>query len=213
MHHPPPRTTSRDPHWLPPTANSWELHCLRLCLCRWVHRVGRADVLEGDARQGRRRGGTASVYYTRIRDKRPEGTTGDGNIPTTVLVVQIATKHRLLHFPNIFAEHTHRHAVLGVLLDQPRSYEREGGSRYVYVHRFITFFKVSRCPISIHIHPTSALSKNLSALFFHLLNIPSFSLATLFLTSFGFHVIVAFGRLLFSILWTCPYHISCFGLM
>lgn len=48
---------------------------------RWIHSVGRSDVLEGNCRSWSRGSGIAAIYDNRLRDQRSKGGAGDGYLP------------------------------------------------------------------------------------------------------------------------------------
>lgn len=96
---------------------------------RRLHGTGRSDVVEGDAGTGRRRGEAAPIHDNRLRDERPQGEVGDWHLPEAVAQFQATAQHRLLRLPDLSAEHPHRHAQLGQLLDQSRGDQRSRRSR------------------------------------------------------------------------------------
>jgi hypothetical protein len=58
-----------------------------------------------------------------------QGKTSHRSLSETFVVIQTSEKHRIFHFSNLLAQHSHCDAVVGVLLDQSRGYERESSIR------------------------------------------------------------------------------------
>lgn len=102
---------------------------LKSLFSRWLHGGRRADVLEGHTGPGRRGGRAAPVHHRRVRDERPQRAPRHRHLPASVPLLQAPAQHRLLHLPDLPAQHPHRDAVLGLVLDQPRGDERQGGPR------------------------------------------------------------------------------------
>lgn len=127
--------------------------CPHLIAFRWLHCVRCCHVLEeySGERSGRSR--AATIHDSGLRNKRSKGEeasikfydsstqqrktlsfpgkTSDWSLSETLLVVQTPEEYRIFHFPDIFAKHSHRDAVVGVVLDQSRGDECPSSFRFV----------------------------------------------------------------------------------
>lgn len=130
-------------------------------LSRWLHGVGRGDVLAGEVGGGRGYGRTPTVHHRRPRNQRSHRRSGHRCLPAIVALLPPAEEHRLFHLPDVPSFHSDCYAVLDLLLDQPRSYQRPRRFRYSLSLRsfWLGLYQLTRSSIdSLHVFDLSRIS-------------------------------------------------------